>query len=94
MAYVITDTCVKDELCVDICPVDCIHPKRDEPDFEGVPQLYIDPDECIDCGACVPACPADAIFAPGDLPVDLAEFQVKNKGFYACRNLGRELPAQ
>lgn len=31
MAYVITDTCTKDELCVEACPVDCIHPKKDEP---------------------------------------------------------------
>jgi NAD-dependent dihydropyrimidine dehydrogenase PreA subunit len=87
MAYVITDTCIKDELCADVCPVDCIHPKRDEPDFEKVPQLYINPDECIDCGACVPACPANAIFASDDLPVHLAEFQVKNKAYFVCRNL-------
>ncbi len=93
MAYVITDTCVKDELCVEACPVDCIHPKRDEPEFERVPQLYINPDECIDCGACVPECPAEAIFESGNLPFELAEFEVKNRGFYACRDLGRE-PAQ
>lgn len=93
MAYVITDTCVKDELCVEACPVDCIHPKRDEPEFERVPQLYINPDECIDCGACVPECPAEAIFESADLPFELAEFEVKNRGFYACRDLGRE-PAQ
>jgi NAD-dependent dihydropyrimidine dehydrogenase PreA subunit len=24
MAYVITDTCIKDELCVEVCPTDCI----------------------------------------------------------------------
>ena len=28
MAYVITSTCIKDFLCVDVCPTDCIHPKR------------------------------------------------------------------
>jgi NAD-dependent dihydropyrimidine dehydrogenase PreA subunit len=94
LAYVITDTCIRDELCVEVCPVDCIHPKHDEPDFEGVPQLYINPEECIDCGACVPACPANAIFGPDDLPFELAEFEVKNRGFYACRNMGRALPAQ
>ena len=35
MAYVITDTCTKDELCVEACPTDCIHPKKDEEGFEA-----------------------------------------------------------
>ena len=63
MAYIIAEPCIgtKDTACVDVCPVDCIHPKKDEVDFEGVEHLYIDPDECIDCGACVPACPVSAI---------------------------------
>jgi len=54
MAYVITDNCLKDELCVDVCPTDCIHPKKDEPEFEAATQMYVDPEGCIDCGACVP----------------------------------------
>jgi NAD-dependent dihydropyrimidine dehydrogenase PreA subunit len=62
MAYVIAEPCigVKDTACVDACPVDCIHPKKEttyddgRPTFEQVSQLYIDPIECIDCGACVP----------------------------------------
>ena len=33
-AYVITDTCIKDSLCVDACPVDCIRPKQDESGFD------------------------------------------------------------
>ena len=41
MAYVITDTCTKDELCVQACPVDCIHPKQDEAGFAEAPQLYV-----------------------------------------------------
>jgi NAD-dependent dihydropyrimidine dehydrogenase PreA subunit len=70
MAYVITARClgVKDSACVDACPVDCIHPTKDEPDFAGVRQLYIDPVECIDCGACEPVCPVQAIFAQTDVP--------------------------
>ncbi|MGA2879937.1 MAG: ferredoxin family protein [Bryobacteraceae bacterium] len=70
MAYVITEPCigVKDTACVDACPVDCIHPKKDEVGFEELAQLYIDPVECIDCGACVPVCPVSAIFAVDDLP--------------------------
>jgi Na+-translocating ferredoxin:NAD+ oxidoreductase RNF subunit RnfB len=40
MAYVITDSCIKDLLCVDACPIDCIHPKTDEAAFEaGTPTL-------------------------------------------------------
>src|SRR6202000_764173 len=58
MAYVIAEPCIgtKDAACVDACPVDCIHPKKDEPQFEGTDMLFIDPVECIDCGACVPGC--------------------------------------
>ncbi len=75
MAYVIAEPCigVKDTACVDACPVDCIHPKKNTTytmavRFDDVPQLYIDPVECIDCGACVPVCPVSAIFAVDDLP--------------------------
>jgi ferredoxin len=64
MAYIITDPCIdtKDTACVDVCPVDCIHPRKDEPEFATTRMLYIHPDECIDCGACVPACPVAAIY--------------------------------
>jgi ferredoxin len=64
MPFVITDPCIgtKDTACVDVCPVDCIHPRKDEPEFETATMLYIHPDECIDCGACVPACPVAAIY--------------------------------
>jgi ferredoxin len=64
MTFVITDPCIntKDTACVDVCPVDCIHPRKDEPEFEQATMLYIHHDECIDCGACVPACPVSAIY--------------------------------
>jgi len=76
VAYIIAEPCIgtKDTACVDACPVDCIHPKKDttyddgRPGFDDVEQLYIDPTECIDCGACVPVCPVEAIFAEEDLP--------------------------
>lgn len=70
MAYVITESCTKDALCVDACPVDCIHPKKDESTFEEAKQLFVDPVECVDCGACVPVCPATAIFALDDVPAE------------------------
>jgi NAD-dependent dihydropyrimidine dehydrogenase PreA subunit len=64
MPFVITDPCIdtKDAACVDVCPVDCIHPRKDEPEFATTAMLFIHPDECIDCGACVPACPVSAIY--------------------------------
>src|SRR4029453_15121992 len=64
MPFVITDPWIgtKDAACVDVCPVDCIHPRKDEPEFATATMLYIHPEECIDCGACVPACPVAAIY--------------------------------
>ncbi len=47
---------------MDVCPVDCIHPRKDEAEFAQATMLYIHPEECIDCGACVPACPVAAIY--------------------------------
>ena len=68
MAYVITQYCCNDAVCVDVCPVDCIHPTPDEPDYAVAEQLYIDPAVCVDCNACLEACPVDAIFREEDLP--------------------------
>ena len=34
MTYVIAGSCIKDDSCVEACPVDCIHPKPGAPDFE------------------------------------------------------------
>jgi ferredoxin len=75
MPFVITDPCIntKDTACVDVCPVDCIHPRKDEPEFATTAMLYIHPEECIDCGACVPACPVAAIY-------DSAESTPKSQG--------------
>ncbi len=84
MTYVIAEPCIgtKDTACVDVCPVDCIHPKTDEDEFEGAEMLYIDPDECIDCNACVPACPVEAIFAEEDLPEQWGEYLEINAEWY------------
>ena len=85
MTYVIAEPCIgtKDTACVDVCPVDCIHPRKDEPDFESEVMLYIHPEECIDCGACVPVCPVTAIFVLEDLPEKWAEFTQRNADYYA-----------
>jgi NAD-dependent dihydropyrimidine dehydrogenase PreA subunit len=68
MPFIITDPCIetKDTACVDVCPVDCIHPRKDEPEYEAATMMYIHPEECIDCGACVPACPVAAIYESTD----------------------------
>lgn len=70
MTFIITEPCIgtKDTACVDACPVDCIHPRADEDEFESEKMLYIDPEECIDCAACVPECPVEAIFAEDEVP--------------------------
>ncbi|MDE3180880.1 MAG: 4Fe-4S dicluster domain-containing protein [Acidobacteriota bacterium] len=85
MAYVIAEPCIgtKDTACVDVCPVDCIHPRKDEEKFAEAPQLYIDPVECIDCGACVPVCPVSAIFPIDDLPEKWKSFIEVNAAYYA-----------
>ena len=90
MAYIIAEPCIgtKDTACVDACPVDCIHPKKDtqyedgRPGFDAVDQLFIDPVECIDCGACVPVCPVSAIFAIDDLPEKWADFAQRNASYF------------
>src|SRR6266516_4378929 len=84
MTYVITQPCigVKDASCVDVCPVDCIHPSQNEEEFDTVEQLYINPDECIDCGACEPACPVTAIFEESATPDEWKQFIKINADFF------------
>ncbi len=83
MAYVITEACTKDEKCVEVCPVDCIHPRKDEPGFEEATQLFVNPVDCIDCGACVPVCEYSAIFALDDVPEESKAAIEKNAQYYA-----------
>jgi ferredoxin len=67
MPRVITNLCLRDSSCVEVCPVDCISPG--EP-VEEYPSYYIDPDACIDCGACETECPNTAIFEQSEVPSD------------------------
>ena len=92
MAYVIAEPCIgtKDAACVDACPVDCIHPTKDEPGFAEAKQLYIHPTECIDCGACVPVCPVDAIFDENELPPQWDDYLWVNADWYREGQGGRE----
>lgn len=61
MAYVVTDACVKDFLCVDECSTAAIAPSAADAAAGTVSQVFINPDECIDCGVCEPECPPEAI---------------------------------
>ena len=84
MAYVITEHCTKDEKCVEVCPVDCIHPrKEEEEEFAEVSQLFIHPADCIDCGACVPVCEASAVFAMDEVPAEFRAAIEANAQYYA-----------
>lgn len=82
MAYAITQSCCKDASCVSVCPVDCIHPTPDEPDFGKVDILYVDPKACIDCGACVDACPVAAPKAIDLLRGSERVFEQLNAAYY------------
>ena len=84
MPYVITEACIntKDKACVDVCPVDCIHPRKDEAGFESETQLYISPVECIDCGACEPECPVTAIFPEEDVPAAMLKYVQLNRDVF------------
>jgi NAD-dependent dihydropyrimidine dehydrogenase PreA subunit len=87
MTYVIAEPCIgtKDTACVDACPVDCIHPKKDSPAHAEEEMLYIDPVECIDCGACVPVCPVQAIFPAEEVPEKWASYTQMEVDWYAKR---------
>ena len=84
MTYVVAQPCTgtKDTACVDVCPVDCIHPRKDEADFEAATQVYIDPEACIDCGACEPACPREAIFPADLVPAQWGSYVELNAAHY------------
>jgi NAD-dependent dihydropyrimidine dehydrogenase PreA subunit len=82
MAYVITDACTKDFVCVAECATAAIAPEASDPAAGTVTQLFINPDECIDCGNCASICPSGAIFAEDELPADKAEFAGRNKAYF------------
>lgn len=82
MPHVITQACCGDASCVYACPVNCIHPTPDEPDFGTAEMLYIDPATCVDCGACVSACPVGAIVPGHRLTETAARFADVNADHY------------
>jgi NAD-dependent dihydropyrimidine dehydrogenase PreA subunit len=88
MTHIIGDPCIgtKDTACVTVCPVDCIHPTRDEADFEKAEMLYIDPETCIDCGLCVDECPVTAIWPEDELPEDQQRHIQTNADYFKNRS--------
>ena len=88
MPHIIAEPCIgtKDVSCVDVCPVDCIHPTKNEKDFETTEQLYIDPDTCIDCGLCVDECPVKAIFPQEDLPSEWNKYIQLNLDYFKAKS--------
>lgn len=81
MAYVITEPCIRDGSCAEVCPVECIVPGPEDDPKWGM-AYWIDPDTCIDCGACAPECPVDAIFPDDEVPEEYADWTAKNAAFY------------
>jgi ferredoxin len=92
MAYVIAEPCVgaKDTACVDVCPVDAIHPKNGITGGVAAPQLYIQAEDCICCGVCVPVCPVSAIYEEEDLPEKWQHYIQINRDWFADANTGTE----
>ncbi len=82
MPYVVTQSCCSDASCVYACPVNCIHPTPDEPDFLMAEMLHVDPAACVECGACVSACPVDAIVPHSKLAPSQQRFVQINADFY------------
>ena len=76
MPFVVAAACidVKDLVCLDVCPVDCI--------YQGGRTVYIHPMECIDCGLCESVCPVAAINADDRLPDDQKVFVDVNSEFF------------
>ncbi|WP_067705027.1 FAD-dependent oxidoreductase [Nocardia jejuensis] len=97
MPYVVTQSCCSDASCVYACPVNCIHPTPDEPDFLTAEMLYVDPQACVDCGACATACPVDAITSSKKLTDAQLPFIEINADFYREERprdlLARPIPA-
>src|SRR5215207_2937891 len=76
MPYVITELCIRDGACAEVCPVTCIDADPDSPQF------YIDPDICIECEQCVVVCPVEAVFLDADLPDQYVAAEEENAAFF------------
>ena len=85
MTFVISNACVdvKDQSCIEVCPVDCIYVE------DGDRMCYIEPNECIDCGVCESACPVGAIFEGDAVPKESVAFTAINALWFADKDKAR-----
>lgn len=85
MTFVIASACidVKDQSCIEVCPVDCIHVDVEDR------MCYIHPIDCINCSVCVEACPVAAIYDEKDLSPEDAVFQKINADWFSDRAAAR-----
>ena len=63
MTYTIAGPCNKDTDCLDVCPVDAIHPRRGDAGFPRAARLHINAETCIGCGSCFRVCSGGAVVA-------------------------------
>lgn len=82
--YVIAEPCTsrKDTNCLDVCPVDAIHPNRKSPDFKTADKLHINAKTCIGCGSCFRVCGAKAIFSREELPAPYEPYALENLQYF------------
>jgi NAD-dependent dihydropyrimidine dehydrogenase PreA subunit len=85
MTFVISSACidVKDQSCVEVCPVNCIYVESDDR------MCYIHPGECINCAVCVEACPVAAIYAEADLSAENMPFRQVNAEWFLDKDAAR-----
>ena len=90
MTFVISNACidVKDQSCVEVCPVDCIVAEDNDR------MCYIEPDDCIDCGVCESACPVGAIFDEVAVPRELSSFTEINALWFQDKEAARARVAE
>lgn len=70
---VITDRCIKDMVCVEVCIREAIQLDSDELGFAGEGRLHINTKRCIGCGACIETCPSGAIVEREDSAEHLSQ---------------------
>lgn len=87
MTHVITRACCNDASCVAVCPVNCIHPTPEEPEFATAEMLYIDPATCIDCGQCLDECPVSAIVRDDEMTARDQPYLAINANYYRDHNV-------
>jgi NAD-dependent dihydropyrimidine dehydrogenase PreA subunit len=90
MTYVIAEPCIRSKAgaCIEVCPVDCIHPTPEEPGYAEAEMMFIEPGECIDCGVCAEACPVNAPYADDELPSEWMHYAAASLEYYAAMRAG------